>query len=100
MKTSDLIKALLAVKIDLVHADMHDAAGRLGDVIEELDGLCTLHDAAADLLAALDSLLEVTLDQDVAFGIELTEKEQAAREAALAAMEKAYRKTPHNDANG
>ena len=45
--------------------------------------------AAPELLAALDSLLNQTVDMDLAYGIELTEGEQEAREKALAAIEKA-----------
>jgi len=46
--------------------------------------------AAPELGDALDALLAVTLDEDVAQGIELTDKEERAREMALAALDKAY----------
>ncbi len=42
------------------------------------------------LLAALDCLLEQTVDMDLAFGIELTEGEALAREQALSAIGNAY----------
>ena len=41
---------------------------------------------------ALDRLLKETVDQDLAFGIELTEGEQKAREMALAVFAKDYGK--------
>lgn len=42
-----------------------------------------------DLLEALDDLLAETLDNDLAQGIELSDKEEYAREKALAAFKKA-----------
>jgi hypothetical protein len=45
--------------------------------------------AAPDLLAALDYLLEQTVDCDLAYGIELTEGEHEARQMARAAIAKA-----------
>lgn len=41
MKTTDLIKALVSVKLDLIHAGMDDAAAQLTEVIEELERVCT-----------------------------------------------------------
>lgn len=45
--------------------------------------------AAPKLLKALDYLLEQTVDQDLKYGIVLTEGEQEAREQALAAIAEA-----------
>lgn len=45
--------------------------------------------AAAQLLEALDYLLQQTLDMDLKFGIGLTEGEEDARAKALAAIERA-----------
>jgi hypothetical protein len=50
--------------------------------------------AAPDLLAALDYLLEQTVDMDLKHGIELTEGETEAREQALAAIKKATNQNP------
>jgi hypothetical protein len=50
--------------------------------------------AAPDLLAALDYLLEQTVDMDLKHGIELTEGETEAREQALAAIKKATNPNP------
>jgi hypothetical protein len=46
-------------------------------------------DHADELLAALDYLLEQTVDQDLKYGIALSEGEEDAREKALAAIAKA-----------
>jgi hypothetical protein len=45
------------------------------------------------LCEALDYVLDQTVDQDLAFGIELTEGEAEAREKALAAIEGCPHKT-------
>jgi hypothetical protein len=45
--------------------------------------------AAPELLEALDYLLAQTVDQELAFGIELTEGEKKAHERALSAIAKA-----------
>lgn len=45
--------------------------------------------SAPELLEALDYLLEMTVDQDLKYGIELTEGEEDARQKALAAIAKA-----------
>ena len=50
--------------------------------------------AAPDLLAALDYLLEQTVDMDLKHGIELTEGETEARAQALAAIAKATNPKP------
>lgn len=44
--------------------------------------------AAVELLEALDYLLEQTVDQDMKYGIALSEGEQDAREKALAVIAK------------
>lgn len=48
-----------------------------------------LREAAGDLLDALEMLLTHTVDADLAAGFALTEGEQEARDAALAAIAKA-----------
>ncbi len=45
--------------------------------------------AAPELLEALDYLLEQTVDQDLKYGIGLSEGEEDAREKALAVIAKA-----------
>ena len=44
--------------------------------------------AAPDLLEALDKLLAATVDEDLKYGITLTEAEEEARALALAAIAK------------
>jgi len=54
-------------------------------------GACEYHRylTCGALIEALDYLLEQTVDQDIAYGIELTEGEQEARQKALDAIAKA-----------
>ncbi len=59
------------------------------ETLPEAEANARLMAAAPDLLAALDLLLEQTVDMDLAHGIELTEGEREAREKALAAVAKA-----------
>lgn len=56
---------------------------------DELDANARLIAAAPDLLAALDELLRVTVDDMLADGYELNDAQFAARSKALAAIAKA-----------
>jgi hypothetical protein len=49
----------------------------------------SVRDNAQELLEALDYLLEQTVDQDLKYGIELSEGEEDARQRALAVIAKA-----------
>ena len=59
------------------------------DGLEEAEANARLIAASPELLEALDCLLDQTVDQDLAFGIELTEGEKEARDKALSAIAKA-----------
>lgn len=67
---------------------MTNIAQRIADDTAHAERM-RLADAAPELLAALHYLLEQTVDQDLAYGIELTEGETEARAQALAAIAKA-----------
>lgn len=56
--------------------------------------------AAPELLAALDYLLEQTVDMDLRYGIGLSEGEEDARHAALAAIAKAHGENYAPDLSG
>jgi hypothetical protein len=62
---------------------------RCGATFEESAANARLIAAAPALLAALDNLLRVTVDAMAADGIELTQQEQRARDAALYAIARA-----------
>lgn len=63
------------------------------DAEVEFSGAMSERDATAfaAVLSALDYLLQQTVDQDLKYGIELTEGEEDARKQALAAIELANR---------
>lgn len=70
----------------------NDHESFIAEVFDETDewrANARLIAAAPELLSALDELLTQTVDMDLAYGIELTEGEQEAREHALSAIEKA-----------
>lgn len=59
------------------------------DSVENLTAILAMQDRYAEMLAALEYLLEQTIGQDQQYGIELTEGEAIAEQKALAAIAKA-----------
>lgn len=93
------------LSIDSYEADFLNETPPRREVVYEVQDLATgetigyatteenahLIGAARKLLDALNYLLEQTVDQDLKYGIELTEGEQEARKMALGAIQDAAR---------
>lgn len=62
------------------------------DSVENLTAILAMKDSYAEMLAALEYLLEQTIGQDQQYGVELSEGEAIAEQKALAAIAKAKAK--------